>query len=161
MDKVHKPITTQYYTPSSKPFRITSIVNNELKTRQLLRRSKVTRQKVQSGRSLSECKLQASTFQAVYKTPSREAWCDYVGVDVWLYNVCWAIHCVECEVLRLSKRCISVCMLLFVFHWSSDWNVWPLSTLEMSDKHSVTERNVAEGRTGVPIITRTFIYDGS
>jgi hypothetical protein len=22
MDKVHKPITTQYYTPSSKPFRI-------------------------------------------------------------------------------------------------------------------------------------------
>jgi hypothetical protein len=22
MDKVHKPVTTQYYTPSSKPFRI-------------------------------------------------------------------------------------------------------------------------------------------
>jgi hypothetical protein len=26
MDKVYKPVTTQYYTPSSKPFRITIII---------------------------------------------------------------------------------------------------------------------------------------
>jgi hypothetical protein len=37
MDKVHKPITTQYYTPSSKPFGIYYVSSKRLDIRATLR----------------------------------------------------------------------------------------------------------------------------